>query len=71
LKERNAGNHPAYKQSYDSLVAAGVDGLHYLPGDKLIGDDGEGTVDGSHPTDLGFLRQADAMAGTLGPLLKK
>ena len=43
--------------------------LHYLRGDKLIGDDGEGTVDGSHPTDLGFMRQADAFAGALKPLL--
>lgn len=70
LRERNAGNHAAYRKAFDALTAAGVKGLHYLPGDKLIGDDGEGTVDGSHPTDLGFLRQADAMADVLGPLLK-
>lgn len=25
-----------------------------------LGDDNEGTVDSSHPTDLGILRQADA-----------
>jgi hypothetical protein len=71
LKERNAGNHAAYKAAFDALTAAGIKGLHYLPGDKLIGDDGEGTVDGSHPTDLGFLRQADVMAEVLAPLLKK
>jgi hypothetical protein len=27
----------------------------------LLGDDGEGTTDGSHPNDLGFVRQADVM----------
>ncbi len=70
LKERNEGNHAAFRKAYDALVAAGVKGLHYLPGDKLLGDDGEGTVDGSHPTDLGFMRQADALADVLGPLLK-
>ena len=43
--------------------------LSYLPGDRLIGDDGEGTIDGSHPTDLGFMRQAEAFAEALKPLL--
>jgi hypothetical protein len=71
LRQRNEGNHAAFKKAYDALVATGVKGLHYLPGEKLIGDDGEGTVDGSHPTDLGFMRQADAMAEVLGSLLKK
>lgn len=71
LKQRNDGNHAAYRKAFDALTAAGVKGLHYLPGDKLIGDDGEGTVDGSHPTDLGFARQADVMAEALGPILKK
>ena len=49
----------------------GVKGLHYLKGDGLLGADGEDTVDGSHPTDLGFLRQADAMLPALTPLLPK
>ena len=53
-----------------ALTAAGVKHLHYLPGDNLLGGDGEGTVDGSHPTDLGFHRQADAFAGALAPLLE-
>ena len=51
----------AFKKEYETLIADKVPHLHYLSGDKLIGDDGEGTVDGSHPTDLGFLRQADVM----------
>ena len=37
----------------------------------LLGNDGEGTVDSSHPNDLGFMRQADAFAKVLGPLLTK
>jgi lysophospholipase L1-like esterase len=41
--------------------------LHYVPGESLLGEDGEATVDGTHPTDVGFLRIADA----LEPVLRK
>ena len=69
LTKRNADSRAAYIKEFNALVAAGDKNLHYLAGDKLIGDDGEGTVDGSHPTDLGFMRQADAFAESLRPLL--
>jgi lysophospholipase L1-like esterase len=69
LAKRNADSRAACKKAFDALAAAGDKNLHYLTGDKLIGDDGEGTVDGSHPTDLGFMRQADAFADALVPLL--
>jgi hypothetical protein len=51
------------------VVGAGIGGLSYLPGDLQLGDDGEATVDGSHPTDLGFVRMADAFEAALRPLL--
>lgn len=63
----NTENHKALKAVYDRLVADGVQGLHYLPGEGQLGSDGEGTVDGSHPTDLGFVRMADAFE----PVLRK
>ncbi len=66
----NDANHAALKHAFDALKAAGVPNIYYLPGDNLLGDDGEGTVDGSHPTDIGFQRQADAFAKVLGPLLQ-
>jgi hypothetical protein len=71
LAKRNADSRAAYRKAFDALVAGGDKNLHYLRGDKLIGDDGEGTVDGSHPTDLGFMRQADAFAEALDPLLSR
>ena len=37
----------------------------YIPGDSLLGDDTEGATDGSHPNDLGFMRQADAFEPVL------
>ena len=60
----------ALKVAYDHLQQSGVTNLYYIPGDHLFGDDGEGSVDGSHPTDLGFMRQAEIFAQTLGPILK-
>lgn len=65
----NEANHQALRTAYERLTASGVKGLHYLPGDVQIGDDGEGTVDGSHPTDLGFQRMADSFGAVLAPLL--
>lgn len=41
--------------------------LYLMKADKLIGDDLEGTVDGIHLTDLGFMR----MSQTMYPVLRK
>jgi hypothetical protein len=60
-------NHAALRESYESLVKDGVKNLHYIKGDKLLGDDTEGATDASHPNDLGFLRQADVME----PVIRK
>jgi hypothetical protein len=65
-RQHNAANRAALRHAYDKMYSEGVASLHYQPGGTLIGDDGEGTVDNSHPTDLGFFRQADAML----PLLR-
>ena len=59
----------ALRAAFDALRARGVPGLHYLEGEGLLGDDGEGTVDGSHPTDLGFARQAAVFRGALQRIL--
>lgn len=70
-RQRNADSRAALRQAYEKLVRAGDDHVHYLAGDALLGDDGEATVDSSHPTDLGFQRQADAMQLALMALLPK
>ena len=41
--------------------------IHYIGGDHLLGDDADGATDGSHPNDLGFVRQADVME----PVIRK
>jgi broad specificity phosphatase PhoE len=60
----------ALRTAYENLQQSGVTNLYYIPGEHLFGDDGEGSVDGSHPTDLGFTRQAEIFAQTLGPILQ-
>ncbi len=67
---RHEQSRRALREAWRQLRKEGVKHLYYMPGDSLIGGDGEGTVDGSHPTDLGFMRQADAFTKTLRPLLK-
>ncbi|WP_038171646.1 SGNH/GDSL hydrolase family protein [Verrucomicrobium sp. BvORR106] len=63
-------NHVALKEAFDKLKAENVTGLFYLPGDNLLGDDSDGATDGSHPSDLGFFRQADAFEPVLREALK-
>jgi hypothetical protein len=60
----------ALQAAFDRLQQEGIENLYYIPGEHLFGDDGEGSVDGSHPTDLGFSRQAEIFARVLEPLLK-
>ena len=56
--QHHTDNHAALRECFEQLQAGGVTGLFYVPGDDLLGDDAEGATDGSHPNDLGFMRQA-------------
>jgi GDSL-like Lipase/Acylhydrolase family/N-terminus of Esterase_SGNH_hydro-type len=57
-RERNETNHAAMRAVYAKMQRDKVPYLYYLKADNLLGQDGEATIDGSHPTDLGFMRQA-------------
>jgi hypothetical protein len=46
-------------------------GLTYVYGENLYGNDGDGTVDGAHPTDLGMFRHATIMEPIVRQALKK
>jgi hypothetical protein len=52
-----------------ALQEEGVAGLYLVPGDDLIGHDGEGTVDGVHLTDLGMERQARALLPVVSEII--
>ena len=68
-RERQAASRKELRATYERLQAAGLGRLHYVEGEQLLGDDGEATVDSSHPTDLGFTRQADVLERVLRGLL--
>lgn len=70
-QERHHTSRLALREAYERLKKEGVKNLYYLEGDTLLGDDSEDTVDGSHPTDLGFFRQADAFEKVLKPILEQ
>jgi len=57
--QHHTDNHVALREVYEVLKKQGVSGLYYIAGDGMLGHDTEGTTDGSHPNDLGFMRQAD------------
>ena len=69
-RKGNEANHAALREAFAALQAEKVPHVYYLEGANLLGDDGEGTVDGSHPTDLGFTRQAAEFERVLRPVLK-
>jgi len=58
-RQRNESSQSALKAAYARLKKAGLTGIHYLEGKNMLGDDHDGTVDSSHPNDLGFWRQAN------------
>lgn len=59
----------ALREAFDSLRQAGVEHLHYKTGEDLLGQDNEGTVDGSHPNDLGMMRYADVLEPVIRQIL--
>jgi len=64
-----AQRRKALGEAFAALQADGVKNLHLLAGDGLLGADGEAATDGSHPSDLGMVRQADAVTKALRKLL--
>ena len=59
LKNSMIEKNLALKTEFDKLVKGGMKDLIYISAAGSIGTDYEGTVDGTHLTDLGFLRYAD------------
>lgn len=68
LQTRHQESRAALRKAYQSLVSKGEQKIAYLEGEKLLGVDRDDTTDGSHPNDLGFYRQANAMEPKLREL---
>ena len=56
-----------FKRVYQQLKAEKYTNIYYLEARQLTGNDHESTIDGTHLTDLGFTRIAEAIA----PVLRK
>ena len=63
LKKSFEAKNEALKTEYGKLVKDGMKELYYISSANAIGTDNEGTVDGTHMTDLGFMRYADYLIG--------
>ncbi|MEX2415243.1 MAG: SGNH/GDSL hydrolase family protein [Paenibacillaceae bacterium] len=61
------------RDTVERLRSEGDTHLHFLDGFKLLGEEdaSECTVDGSHPTDLGFLRMSRSLEPIFRELLKE
>ena len=70
-KSHHQKSRAALKKAYAELSDAGVGNLYYMVGDHLLGNDGEAATDGSHPSDLGMVRYADAYEPVLRSILKQ
>lgn len=66
IAQRARENNAAMRAIFNEMRDAN---LQLVSGAALLGNDGEATVDGIHPTDLGFMRMADAIAPILKELL--
>ena len=69
-RQRYSDSNARLRDIYQRLTKAGDKNLLYVTAKGLIGTDGEATVDGTHPTDLGFMRMADAIEPALRRALK-
>ena len=59
LETRLIEENAALKNEYDKIIKSGTPNIFYIKDNKDFLVDNEGTVDGVHLTDLGFLRYAD------------
>lgn len=65
LPKKNA----AFRRNYERLKAENPNNLYYVTSENLDGVEDDGTVDGIHLTDLGFVHYANKMIPILRPIL--
>lgn len=64
-QKRNRSSREAFKAAYQRMLDAGVEKLFYVDGESLLAENRDDTTDGSHPSDLGFFNQANALEPVL------
>lgn len=61
----------AVNSVFKSLKTKGEKNIYIISSEKMLGEDGEATVDGIHFTDLGMMRYADLVCPVIKKVLKK
>lgn len=61
----------ALNSVFNALKAKGEKNIYLISSEKMLGEDGEATVDGIHFTDLGMMRYADLVCPIIKKVLKK
>ena len=59
----------AFRKNYQKLIAENPENLYYITSDNLDGEEDDGTVDGIHLTDHGFVHYADKMTPVVEAIL--
>ena len=68
---RNKAQNDEIAVQVEALLKAGVKDLYFIKGDNFLGADHDGTVDGTHPNDLGFNRMVEDIKPKILTILKK
>ena len=75
LEERKRGivdaKNRALEKVFLNLKKTGAKNIYYIPARNLLGSDHEGTIDGVHPTDVGFERMANSFEPVLRKLMRR
>ena len=64
-EKKNKSNRDAFRFAYQTMLDEGVRNLYFVNGETLLAANSDDTTDGSHPSDLGFFNQANALEPTL------
>lgn len=59
------------RRIFSDLQKEGINNIIFVSADGMMGPDDEGTVDGVHPTDLGFMYQSQVFINALKDILNK
>jgi len=70
MHAKAANLNAAMLKVYKDNVSQWNGKLLCIPNQRMLGDDSEASVDGSHPSDLGHMRMADAITPTMEKALR-
>lgn len=69
-REHVKRQNEAIAEQVEVLRKKGVKNLYFIKEDRFLGTDHEGTIDGTHPNDLGFDRMLKKYKPAIGKILK-